>query len=61
MLTSAANGHGIDRLRATLKDRQTVITGQSGVGKSSLLNAVQPHLELRVRSVSAENEKGRHR
>jgi ribosome biogenesis GTPase len=59
-LTSAAAGQGIDRLRATLKDRQTVITGQSGVGKSSLLNVIQPNLGLRVREVSLGNQKGRH-
>jgi ribosome biogenesis GTPase / thiamine phosphate phosphatase len=59
-LTSAATGHGVDRLRQHLKDRQTVFTGQSGVGKSSLLNAIQPELGLRVREVSEATEKGRH-
>jgi ribosome biogenesis GTPase len=37
-----------------------VFTGQSGVGKSSLLNAVQPELGLRVREVSEATQKGRH-
>jgi ribosome biogenesis GTPase len=60
LLTSAANGLGIDRLRQHLKDRQTVFSGQSGVGKSSLLNAVQPELGLRVREVSDVNQKGKH-
>jgi ribosome biogenesis GTPase len=60
VLTSAVTGTGIDRLREHLKDRQTVLSGQSGVGKSSLLNALQPGLHLQVRSVSEMNQKGRH-
>jgi ribosome biogenesis GTPase len=60
LLTSAPAGIGIERLRLRLKDRQTVFAGQSGVGKSSLLNAVQPGLGLRVREVSAVNQKGKH-
>jgi ribosome biogenesis GTPase len=60
LLTSAATGMGIDRLREWLRDRQTVFSGQSGVGKSSLLNAIQPGLGLRVREVSEVNQKGKH-
>jgi ribosome biogenesis GTPase len=60
LLTSAATEQGIDQLRSRLKDRQTVFTGQSGVGKSSLLNRIQPELGLRVREVSAGNQKGKH-
>jgi ribosome biogenesis GTPase len=60
LLTSATDGRGIDRLRDRLRGRQTVFAGQSGVGKSSLLNALQPGLELRVREVSDTNQKGRH-
>jgi ribosome biogenesis GTPase len=59
-LTSARTGIGIPRLRQFLKDRQTVFAGQSGVGKSSLLNAVQPNLALRVREVSETTQKGKH-
>lgn len=60
LLLSVVTGQGIDRLRHLLLQRQTVLLGQSGVGKSSLLNAVDPGFELRVASVSAETEKGRH-
>jgi ribosome biogenesis GTPase len=60
LLTSAPTGLGIERLRALLRDRETVFTGQSGVGKSSLLNTLQPGLALRVREVSEVNQKGRH-
>jgi ribosome biogenesis GTPase len=59
-LVSARTGLGIDRLREQLRDRSTVFSGQSGVGKSSLLNAVQPDLALAVKSVSEVNQKGRH-
>jgi ribosome biogenesis GTPase len=60
LLTSAANGLGIAALRERLRGRETVFAGQSGVGKSSLLNVVQPGLGLRVREVSDANQKGRH-
>lgn len=60
MLTSAVTGLGIDQLREELRARATVFSGQSGVGKSSLLNALQPGLALRVRTVSEVNQKGRH-
>ena len=57
---SAETGEGIDKLRAMLADKATLIVGQSGVGKSSLLNAVQPGLELPTAAVSETSEKGRH-
>ena len=60
LLTSATTGQGIDRLREMLTGRETVFAGQSGVGKSSLLNAIQPGLGLRVREVSETTQKGRH-
>jgi ribosome biogenesis GTPase len=60
LLTSAVSGAGIERLRERLCGRETVFSGQSGVGKSSLLNAVQPGLDLRVREVSEANQKGKH-
>jgi ribosome biogenesis GTPase len=60
VLCSAVTGVGIARLRQELAGRLTAIVGQSGVGKSSLLNAVDPNLDLRVAEVSRENEKGRH-
>ena len=59
-LTSAITGLGIDRLGKYLNGRQTVFAGQSGVGKSSLLNAIQPDLALQVREVSEATQKGRH-
>lgn len=58
--TSAKTGAGVDDLRDHLKDRLSALTGPSGVGKSSLLNAIQPDLGLHVRSVSDATSKGRH-
>ena len=60
LLTSATIGVGIERLRKRLIGRQTVFSGQSGVGKSSLLNAIQPGLGLQVREVSETTQKGKH-
>ncbi|WP_020468366.1 ribosome small subunit-dependent GTPase A [Zavarzinella formosa] len=60
LLTSVRTGQGIPQLRELLADRSTVFSGQSGVGKSSLLNAIQPGLALRVSTVSDVNQKGRH-
>lgn len=57
---SATTGFGIERLRERLRGTQTAFTGQSGVGKSSLLNAIEPGLALRVQTVSSESDKGRH-
>jgi ribosome biogenesis GTPase len=60
ILCSAVTGMGVARLQAELHGRVTAVVGQSGVGKSSLLNALDPGLELRVAEVSRDNEKGRH-
>ena len=57
---SAKTGQGIAALKGWLKGKKSVVAGQSGVGKSSLLNAIEPGLNLRVSHVSAENQKGRH-
>ena len=58
LLTSASAGTGVERLREQLRDRETVFTGQSGVGKSSLLNAIQPELGLRVPRSERRQSKG---
>jgi ribosome biogenesis GTPase len=60
LFTSAETGQGIDELRTHLTGQRTVLAGMSGVGKSSLLQAVQPDLELRVAEVSASSGEGRH-
>jgi ribosome biogenesis GTPase / thiamine phosphate phosphatase len=59
-MVSATQGRGIEQLHRELAGRCSVIVGQSGVGKTSLLNAVEPGLDLRVAAISAENQKGKH-
>lgn len=58
--TSAITGQGVEELRGHLKGKLSALTGPSGVGKSSLLNAIQPDLGLQVRTVSVTTSKGRH-
>ena len=60
VLTSMLSGAGILELREALKGRLSVFIGKSGVGKTSLLNAIQPDLGLRVTQVSEKTGKGRH-
>ncbi len=60
VLTIATDDRGIAGLREKLIGRETVFAGQSGVGKSSLLNAIQPGLGLRTRQVSDDSGKGQH-
>jgi len=60
IFTSALTGEGIDRLRDVLRGRTTVLAGLSGVGKSTLLEVVQPGLQLRTAEVSARKHEGRH-
>lgn len=58
--TSVVDNKGLDTLRDILKDKTTLISGQSGVGKSSLINAIQPQLELRTADISDYSGKGQH-
>lgn len=57
---SAANGSGIERLRDALRGKICAFTGNSGVGKSSILNAIVPELRLEVGDVSEKLGRGRH-
>jgi ribosome biogenesis GTPase len=60
-MVSSVTGKGLDELTALLAGRTSVLIGKSGVGKTSLLNAIQPELGLRVKKVSrGDLGKGRH-
>ncbi|CAG0926944.1 ribosome biogenesis GTPase / thiamine phosphate phosphatase [Thermoflexales bacterium] len=60
ILTSTVTGAGLSELDAALCDRLSVFVGKSGVGKTSLLNAIEPGLGLRVQAISRSTGKGRH-
>jgi len=60
VLTSAAEGTGIDTLRGMLRNKITLVSGQSGVGKSTLVNAIEPGLNLRTDVISEHSGKGQH-
>ncbi|MCB0607489.1 MAG: ribosome small subunit-dependent GTPase A [Lewinella sp.] len=60
MLTSAVDGTGLDELRELLTGKVTLIGGQSGVGKSTLINTIQPQLDLRTGEISDYSGKGQH-
>jgi ribosome biogenesis GTPase len=58
--TSTISGDGMDELREILAGRTSVLVGKSGVGKSSILNTLQPGLGLRVNEVSRYKDRGKH-
>jgi ribosome biogenesis GTPase / thiamine phosphate phosphatase len=60
LLTSAYTGEGIEELRQALAGHSSVLIGKSGVGKSALLNRLQPGLGLRVKEVNQVTGKGKH-
>jgi ribosome biogenesis GTPase / thiamine phosphate phosphatase len=60
LFTSAATGIGIENLHQELQNKLSALAGPSGVGKSSLLNAIQPELGLAVNKISEATTKGRH-
>jgi ribosome biogenesis GTPase len=59
-LTSVINNQGVDEIKELLADKITLVSGHSGVGKSSLLNAIFPELELKTQNVSGWSGKGQH-
>jgi ribosome biogenesis GTPase len=57
---SSVNGKGIDLLIAEMKDKVSMFSGHSGVGKSTLVNTLQPGLELKTKQLSAHHTQGQH-
>lgn len=60
LLTSTVTKQGVEELRTILKDKITLISGQSGVGKSTMVNALQPNLHLKTEEISDYSGKGQH-
>ena len=58
--TSTLDGRGLDRLRDLLADKSTALTGQSGMGKSSLINALVPNAQATIGDISRYLDTGRH-
>jgi ribosome biogenesis GTPase len=60
ILTSATQGKNLSEVRELLKDKTTVVSGHSGVGKSTLLNAIQPDLNITTSAISEAHDQGKH-
>lgn len=60
LFTSALEGYGMEEFKELLQGKTSVLCGASGVGKSSLINAVCPNLELRTKNVSEKTQRGTH-
>ncbi len=57
---SAISGEGLDELKSILKNKTSLVAGQSGVGKSTLINSIQPGLGLKTEEISDYSGKGQH-
>lgn len=57
---SAETGEHVDEIRSLLKDKITVLSGLSGVGKSSLVNCIEPGLDLKTAGISDAHDSGKH-
>ena len=60
LLVSALEDQGLEALKNILRDKTTLIGGQSGVGKSTLVNSLQPQLKLKTTDISDFSGKGKH-
>lgn len=60
VFTSAADSHNLDVLKAELRDKTSVFIGPSGVGKTALLNAIEPEADFKTGEISDYSKKGKH-
>ncbi len=58
--TSTLTGEGVEEVKELLKDATTLISGNSGVGKSTLIGKIEPDLDIRIGEISQSHNKGRH-
>lgn len=57
---SSTEGTGVDRVEELLRGKTTLVSGNSGVGKSTLINAIDPSLDIRIGAISDSHHKGKH-
>jgi ribosome biogenesis GTPase len=57
---SALTGKNLDKVKGLMKDKVTMFSGHSGVGKSTLINALEPNLELKTAEISEQHMQGQH-
>jgi ribosome biogenesis GTPase len=60
MRLSSVTGEGVDEIRAMLRDHTTLVAGNSGVGKSTLIGSIDPTLEIRTGEISDSHHQGKH-
>lgn len=60
LLVSAETGHNMEQFEALMQDKTSLVSGHSGVGKSTLLNVINPDLDLRTNDISQSSGKGMH-
>lgn len=60
IVVSGVNGKNLEKVKALLKNKTTLVSGHSGVGKSTLINAIEPTLNLKTGEISAAHSKGMH-
>lgn len=57
---SAATGKNVDKVKNIMKDKVSMFAGHSGVGKSTLVNAIEPDLDLKTKAISMQHSQGQH-
>lgn len=57
---SSTENKGVEQLKALMKDKVVMFSGHSGVGKSTLVNALEPGLELKTKNISEQSKQGQH-
>ncbi|MGB7784480.1 MAG: ribosome small subunit-dependent GTPase A [Salinimicrobium sp.] len=57
---SAKSGKNVDKVKELMKDKTSMISGHSGTGKSTLINAIQPSLDLKTTQISEQHKQGQH-
>ena len=57
---SATTGKNVDKVKAMMHDKVSMFAGHSGVGKSTLVNAIEPNLDLKTKAISTQHSQGQH-